>query len=168
MPELAILVGVSTAAALIAAHDPVSRRPDVRRHAGVGGAARQRHTSTRCCRGGSAAAAVVGIGAVTGSRFANTDPITLLRYLGAALGSFAVAISVASLFVLAADRAAAAAHRRRGGGVCARRAGHHDGAGAGAAPRPDLHRRASPVALHAGVAVDAAVWALARPAAAAA
>ena len=47
-----------------------------------------------------AAAAVIGIGAVTGSRFANTDPITLLRYLGAALGSFAVAISVASVFVL--------------------------------------------------------------------
>ena len=47
-----------------------------------------------------AAAAVIGIGAVTGSRFANTDPRTLLRYLGAALGSFAVAISVASVFVL--------------------------------------------------------------------
>jgi membrane AbrB-like protein len=46
------------------------------------------------------AAAVVGIGAVTGSRFANTDPRTLLRYLGAALGSFAVAISIASAFAL--------------------------------------------------------------------
>jgi uncharacterized protein len=46
------------------------------------------------------AAAVVGIGSVTGSRFANTDPRTLLRYLGAALGSFAVAISIASAFVL--------------------------------------------------------------------
>jgi len=47
-----------------------------------------------------AAAAVVGIGAVTGSRFANTDPRTLLKYLGAALGSFAVAITVATLFVV--------------------------------------------------------------------
>ena len=47
-----------------------------------------------------AAAAVIGIGAVTGSRFANTDPITLLRYLGAALGSFAVAISICTLFVV--------------------------------------------------------------------
>ena len=47
-----------------------------------------------------AAAAVIGIGAVTGSRFANTDLRTLLSYLGAALGSFAVAISVASFFVL--------------------------------------------------------------------
>lgn len=47
-----------------------------------------------------ASAAVIGIGAVTGSRFANTDPRTLLRFLGAALGSFAVAISIASVFVL--------------------------------------------------------------------
>jgi hypothetical protein len=46
-------------------------------------------------------AAVIGIGATTGSRFANTDPITLLRFLGAALGSFAVAMAVASLSVLA-------------------------------------------------------------------
>ena len=46
-------------------------------------------------------AAVIGIGATTGSRFANTDPFTLLRFLGAALGSFAVAMTVASLSVLA-------------------------------------------------------------------
>ncbi len=45
-------------------------------------------------------AAVIGIGAVTGSRFANTDPRTLLRFLGAALGSFAVAMTVAALSVL--------------------------------------------------------------------
>ena len=44
-------------------------------------------------------AAVVGIGAVTGSRFANTDPMTLVRFLGAALGSFAVAMAVAGVFV---------------------------------------------------------------------
>ncbi len=48
-----------------------------------------------------AAFAVISIGATTGSRFANTDPIVLLRYLGAALGSFAVAISVATAFVVA-------------------------------------------------------------------
>ena len=47
-----------------------------------------------------ASAAVIGIGAVTGSRFVNTDPRTLLRFLGAALGSFAVALSIASAFVL--------------------------------------------------------------------
>jgi membrane AbrB-like protein len=45
-------------------------------------------------------AAVIGIGAVTGSRFANTDPFTLLRFLGAALGSFAVSLAIASLSVL--------------------------------------------------------------------
>ena len=44
---------------------------------------------------------MIGIGAVTGSRFANTDPHTLLRFLGAALGSFAVAMTVAALSVLA-------------------------------------------------------------------
>jgi hypothetical protein len=44
--------------------------------------------------------AVIGVGAFTGSRFANTAPRMLLRYIGAALGSFAVAISVASGFVL--------------------------------------------------------------------
>jgi len=44
--------------------------------------------------------AVIGVGAVTGSRFANTDPRTLLRYLGAAFGSFAVAITIAFCFVL--------------------------------------------------------------------
>ena len=43
-------------------------------------------------------AAVIGIGAVTGSRFANTDAVMLLRFLGAALGSFAVAMTVAALF----------------------------------------------------------------------
>ena len=47
-----------------------------------------------------AIAAVIGIGAVSGSRFANTEPRTLLRYLSPAFGSFAVALSVASLFVL--------------------------------------------------------------------
>jgi hypothetical protein len=48
-----------------------------------------------------AVAAIIGIGAMTGSRFANTDPRTLWRFLGAALGSFAVAIAIASVFVLA-------------------------------------------------------------------
>jgi uncharacterized protein len=44
--------------------------------------------------------AVIGVGAFTGSRFSNTAPRLLLRYIGAALGSFAVAISVAGGFVL--------------------------------------------------------------------
>jgi membrane AbrB-like protein len=48
-----------------------------------------------------ASAAVIGIGAVTGSRFANTSPLTLLRFLAAAVGSFTVAITIATLSVLA-------------------------------------------------------------------
>jgi membrane AbrB-like protein len=44
-------------------------------------------------------AAVLVVGAVAGSRFANTSPRVVLDYLGAALGSFAVAISVATVFV---------------------------------------------------------------------
>ena len=44
--------------------------------------------------------AVIGIGSTTGSRFAGTDPRALLRLLGAALGSLAVAVSVAGIFVV--------------------------------------------------------------------
>jgi membrane AbrB-like protein len=47
-----------------------------------------------------AGAAIIGIGAVTGARFSGTAPRTLLRFLGAALGSFAVGIAITSLFVL--------------------------------------------------------------------
>jgi membrane AbrB-like protein len=45
-------------------------------------------------------AAVVTLGAVAGSRFANTSPKMLLGYLGAAFGSFAVAGAIASCFAL--------------------------------------------------------------------
>ena len=98
-PELAILVGISTATA---AFLRMIRFP--------GGLMFGAMLASAILHGTGyveavlpwwvAAAAVIGIGAVTGSRFANTDPMTLLRYLGAALGSFAVAISVASAFVL--------------------------------------------------------------------
>jgi membrane AbrB-like protein len=47
-----------------------------------------------------AGAAMITLGAVAGSRFANTTPTMLFGYLGAAFGSFAVAIAVASCFVL--------------------------------------------------------------------
>jgi uncharacterized protein len=47
-------------------------------------------------------AAVVVLGAVVGSRFANTTLRLLVGYLGAAFGSFAVSLSVATLFVLIA------------------------------------------------------------------
>jgi membrane AbrB-like protein len=46
--------------------------------------------------------AMVGIGAVSGSRFVNTGVRLLGSYLGAALGSFAVSIVIAGLFALAA------------------------------------------------------------------
>ena len=45
-------------------------------------------------------AAVLMLGAVAGARFANTSPRMLLTYLGAAFGSFAVAIAVAASFAL--------------------------------------------------------------------
>jgi membrane AbrB-like protein len=58
-----------------------------------------------------ASVAMCGLGALTGSRFANTGPALLLDYLGAALGSFFVSIAVAGLFaggliVLSSFRAA--------------------------------------------------------------
>jgi uncharacterized protein len=42
--------------------------------------------------------AVLTLGAVAGARFTNTSPRMLLSYLGAAFGSFAVAVAVAALF----------------------------------------------------------------------
>jgi membrane AbrB-like protein len=48
-----------------------------------------------------AAAAMCGLGAITGSRFANTGWRLLLNYVGAAVGSFIVAVAMTSLFVLA-------------------------------------------------------------------
>jgi membrane AbrB-like protein len=45
-------------------------------------------------------AGVLTLGAVAGARFANTSPGTLLSYLGAAFGSFAVATAVAAAFAL--------------------------------------------------------------------
>jgi membrane AbrB-like protein len=100
IPELAILVAVSTASALVVWW---WRLP--------GGLMFGAMIASAILHGGGfihailpwwiAYAAVIGIGAVTGSRFANTDPLTLLRFLGAALGSFAVAMIVAALSVLA-------------------------------------------------------------------
>jgi uncharacterized protein len=45
-------------------------------------------------------ASVITLGALVGSRFANTSVRMLAGYLGAALGSFAVAMSVATMFIL--------------------------------------------------------------------
>ena len=41
---------------------------------------------------------MVAFGAVTGSRFANTPLRLLLRYVGAAFGSFAAAVTIAAIF----------------------------------------------------------------------
>ena len=46
-------------------------------------------------------AALVGIGTLIGSRFGKIKPRTILSHLGAALGSFAVAIAISALFVAA-------------------------------------------------------------------
>jgi membrane AbrB-like protein len=48
-----------------------------------------------------AVVAMVALGAVIGARFAQTTPGMLMRYMGAALGSFAVAILVTTLFAVA-------------------------------------------------------------------
>jgi uncharacterized protein len=45
--------------------------------------------------------AMIGIGTVSGSRFVNTGTRLLGSYLGAALGSFAVSIVIATIFVVA-------------------------------------------------------------------
>ena len=47
------------------------------------------------------AAALIGIGALIGTRFAKISARTVLRYVGAALGSFGVAIAISALFVAA-------------------------------------------------------------------
>jgi uncharacterized protein len=45
--------------------------------------------------------ALVGIGALMGSRFARMKTKTLLGHLNAAVGSFAIAIAISGIFVLA-------------------------------------------------------------------
>jgi membrane AbrB-like protein len=45
--------------------------------------------------------AMVAMGAITGSRFANTPPRLLLNFVGAAFGSFAVAVAIAAVFAAA-------------------------------------------------------------------
>ena len=99
IPELAILVAASTAAALVVFR---LRLP--------GGLMFGAMLASAILHGAGfihailpwwvAYAAVIGMGAVAGSRFANTDP-HVLRFLGAALGSFVVAMTVAALSVLA-------------------------------------------------------------------
>jgi membrane AbrB-like protein len=49
-------------------------------------------------------ASVITLGALVGSRFANTSARMLVGYLGAALGSFAVSMAVATIFILIVTR----------------------------------------------------------------
>ncbi len=86
---------------------------------------------------------VITLGALVGSRFANTSLRMLVGYLGAALGSFAVSMTVATIFH--SDRRAflSVLDRQYRHRLLARRAGHHDGACARAASRPRLCRGAS-------------------------
>lgn len=52
-----------------------------------------------------AVAAMVGLGALSGSRFTNTPPRLLVHFLAASLGSFAIAIAIAGVFALAVSAA---------------------------------------------------------------
>ena len=92
-------------------------------------------------------AAVLTLGAVAGARFANTSPRILMSYLGAAFGSFAVAVAVAASFALIVVALLPFRVRRRGCSFCSRRAGHHDGSRPRDAPRPSLCRGAPPRAV---------------------
>lgn len=98
--ELAVLVAVSSVAALVTQH---IRFPGGLLFGAMAGSgflhgADLVHVSLPWWAGG---AAVLTLGAVAGARFANTSPKILLGYLGAAFGSFAVAGVVAALFALA-------------------------------------------------------------------
>jgi membrane AbrB-like protein len=49
----------------------------------------------------AANAAMIALGGITGSRFANTPVRLLLRYMGAALGSFTISVAIAGAFAAA-------------------------------------------------------------------
>ena len=87
-------------------------------------------------------ASVVVLGAVVGSRFANTSPRLIVSYLGAAFGSFAVSLSIAT--IVRADRGAflSVPDRERRRCFLTGRTGYDDGAGARTPSRSGLCRRA--------------------------
>jgi membrane AbrB-like protein len=97
--DLAILAAVATTAALLAAW---VRFPGGLMFGALAGSAVLHGTGMvhAVLPWWVADAAMVTLGAVAGARFANTSPRVFLRYLGAAFGSFAVAITIASCFVL--------------------------------------------------------------------
>ncbi len=133
---------VSTVVAVAHAADAVSRRPDVRRDGRLGGFCTAPVFSPCSCRGGSAAPRCVTLGAVAGSRFANTSPRMLLELSRRSLRLVRGRGRRRGLLRAARRGVAAVSVRRRDRRVRAGCAGHHDGAGARAAPRSGLCRRA--------------------------
>jgi membrane AbrB-like protein len=99
--ELALLVGISTAAAILA---HFVRFP--------GGLIFGAMLASAVLHGSGlihaampwwiVSAVMVGLGALTGSRFANTELRLLVGHLGAALGSFSVSVLIVSVFAAAA------------------------------------------------------------------
>jgi membrane AbrB-like protein len=91
--------------------------------------------------------AVIVLGAVVGSRFANTTVRMLVGFLGAAFGSFAVSMAVATFFVLIVTHFFAFPIANVVIAFSPRRAGYDDGLGVGAASRSRLCRSPSHRAL---------------------
>lgn len=99
--EIGLLVAISTAAAIVAHH---VRFP--------GGLIFGAMLASAILHGSglihatmpwwAVSAVMVGLGCITGSRFANTDLRLLFRHFGAALGSFSVAVAIVSVFAAAA------------------------------------------------------------------
>jgi membrane AbrB-like protein len=99
LPEMAVIVAVSTASALVLMR---VRFPGGLIFGAMAGSAVLHGTGLVSAVlpwwiGGGA---IVVLGAVVGSRFAGASPRLLLGYLGAAFGSFAVSLTIAGLFVL--------------------------------------------------------------------
>ena len=106
--------------------------------------------------------ALVGIGALIGSRFGRVSIKTMLSHVNAGLGSFAIAIIISAIFVavivLTTNVRFSDVVR-----LCAGRDGCHAGAGPDLAHRPDLRRRPSSVALRVRHHHDAGHRASVRP-----
>jgi uncharacterized protein len=99
LPEIALVIAVSSAVAFAAArsHFPGGYLFGAMAGSGVLHGTGLAETGLPWWIG---SAAVIALGAVVGSRFANTTFRLVIGYLGAAFGSFAVSVSIAALFVL--------------------------------------------------------------------
>ena len=109
--------------------------------------------------------ALVGIGAVIGTRFARISKSTLLSHINAGLGSFAVAIAISAVFVTVIVLATNVRFADVVVAFAPGRDGRHAGAGAHAAYRSDFRRRPSSVALRVRLDHDAGDRASVRTAA---